>query len=166
MIIRRLKAETTTTKEKYEHRSTQQNNNKILEEIIKSQRSHSDKSGLGFNSKGANKRVDFKVSEDNHKSYANTLINSHHSQHHKSMNTRMQPTNERTPEVPENQNLRNNWRQQPNIRSAPRFSNRYQTFFPGYCYLCYNFWHKAFNCRTYQKRVFSWKKKESESVKQ
>ncbi len=80
----------------------------IFEDIINSQRSHSDKSGLGFNSKGADKRVDLKVSEDNHKSYVDTLKNAHHSQHQKSMNTWMQPTNERTTKVPEDQNLRNN----------------------------------------------------------
>ena len=79
---------------KPQNKNKQQDKNKILEEIINSQRSHSDKSGLGFDSKS-----DDKGTKDKHKSYIDALRGSssqeNHPHNYDSKNAWRQPINRR-----------------------------------------------------------------------
>ena len=68
-IIKKLETKIATTRVKPQNKKKQQDSSKILEEIINSQRSHFDKSGLGFDSKS-----DDKTTKDKHMSYTYALI--------------------------------------------------------------------------------------------
>ena len=95
-------------REKGEHKNPQQSSNKTLEDIINSQKPYYDKSGLGYNSIEADKWMDYKVDEDNHKSYEDIQKITHLPQHQKIINTRMQPEKGRTINPPEESDFRSN----------------------------------------------------------
>lgn len=84
---------------KLQNKNKQQDISKILEEIINSQRPHSDKSGLGFDSKYVDKGSGTKKIEDKYKSYKDALRGPNgqrnHPQNHDSKNAWKQPSSRR-----------------------------------------------------------------------
>lgn len=152
---------------KPQNKNNQQENDKILEEIINSQRSHFDKSGLGFDSKS-----DDKGTKGKHTSYINALrgppSQENQPQNHNSKNAWRQPASRRTIADSGYRHKecddRKDRRQQSNRRAAPRHPIRYQSFFPRNCYICYNFGHKEINCRTYQRKEATWNKRKNEGT--
>lgn len=56
-----------------QNKNKQKDSSNILEEIINSQRPHSGKSGLGFDSKSSDNGTGTKTIEDKQKSYTNAL---------------------------------------------------------------------------------------------
>ncbi len=78
--------------------------------------------------------------------------------------TRRQSVDRGLNSTPKETDFRNNWAQQSYRRPAPRHGNRYQSFFPGYCYSCYKLGHKAVACRSKPVKMFS-QKRVNESIR-
>ena len=158
---------------KSQNKNTQQDSSKILEEIINSQRPHSDRSGLGFDSKLGDKGSGSRKIEDKHKSYVDYLKDSNGqrilSQNHDSKNAWREPTRTSiatsSKDKHKDHNFKHSSKQQSNKRAEPRPRTRYQNLFLGYSYRCHNFGHKAINCRAYQRKEFVLIKKENENAK-
>jgi hypothetical protein len=127
--------------EKGDIQSKFENNSKILNNILSSQRSSTDKTGL---------RYDPSTEQKNGKqpiSYADALEKSIRREENKTkiIPLKIVPNKQKcalpTKEKDEKKNRI--------IRRNP--SNRNQYIFFGYCYLCNNFAHKAIHCKAYRK---------------
>jgi hypothetical protein len=122
-----------------------QNSSKVLDDIINSQKSHLDKSGLGYNQteKGSSSKTTDQ--ETNPKLYAKTIKGDRiYKEYYKD-----------TPPLRrfmfQNKKQTNRHQEEEGFIRAPPFKRsstpRYQTIFFGLCYACNNFLHKAVNCR-------------------
>jgi hypothetical protein len=122
------------------------NSSKVLDDIISSQKSHLDKSGLGYNQ--TEKRSSSKTieQETNPKSYAETI---------KGDRKMYKEYYRETPPLRrfrfQNQQETDRPQEEAGYIRAPSFRGsstlRYQTIFFGICYACNNFGHKAMNGR-------------------
>lgn len=166
-IIKKLETKIATTRMKPKNKNKQQDGSKILEEIINNQTSHFDKIGLGFDSKSNDKGI-----KEKHMSYIDALrgppSQENQPHNHDFKNAWRQPTSRRTTSDSgyrhKERDDKNDWRQQSNRRATPRHPIKYQSLFPGNYYICYNFGHKAINCRTYQRKEATWNKRKNEGT--
>jgi hypothetical protein len=144
-IIGNLEAEVVTLRKDIQKKNMQ-NNSKVLNDIISSQKSHLDKSRLGYNQ--TEKRSNSKITEQetNPKSYVETIKE----------DRKIYKEDYRETPPPrrfrfENQQLTDRPQEEERFIRAPPFRRsstpRYQTIFFGLCYACNNFGHKAVNCR-------------------
>jgi hypothetical protein len=150
-----LEAEIVTLRKDLQKKDMQQNNTRILDNIINSQRPYYDRSGLGYNQTETRER--FKLQNDRARSRTKKLCRSCQ----RSLERRRQKTQgEDYRNTAPPRRFRSQYQQQPAIerpqeeegfrRATPfRISStpRYQTIFLGSCYSCYNFGHKVVNCR-------------------
>ncbi len=121
------------------------NISKLLDNIISEQRDPSNKSCLGYSPR---------VSQKNVKTYADALCNTFIREEKK---TSVDLNSKRPLLTKEEETIEHNSRMRsPPIKKAykPRnvHQNRSSYIFPGYCYACSNFGHKAINCRAYRKK--------------
>jgi hypothetical protein len=140
----------------------QQNNTRILDNIINSQIPYYDRSGLGYNQmqteKGSSSKMTEKEAEP--RSYAEAIRGP--SKKEEDMKTQEEDYRDTAPP----RRFRSQYQQQPTIeipqeeegfrRETPfrRSSTpRYQTIFLGLCYSCNNFGHKVVNCRANTKNI-------------
>jgi transposase InsO family protein len=153
MIIGNLEAKIVTLRKDLQKKNMQ-NNSKVLNDIINSQKPHHDKSGLGYNQteKGSSSKTT--KQETYPKIYAETIKG----------DRKVYKENYRTLLHREDSDFRINDRQKIDrpqeeegfIRVPPfrRSSTpRYQTIFFGLCYACNNFGHKVVNCRANNRNI-------------
>jgi hypothetical protein len=144
-IIGNLEAEVVTLRKDIQKKNMQ-NSSKVLDDIINSQKSHLDKSRLGYNQteKGSSSKTTEK--ETNPKSYAETIKE----------DRKIYKEDYRDTPPPrrfrfQNQQQTDRPQEEEGFIRAPPFRRsstpRYQTIFFGLCYACNNFGHKAVNCR-------------------
>jgi hypothetical protein len=150
-IIGNLEAEIVTLRKDIQKKNMQ-NSSKVLDDIISSQKSHLDKSGLGYNQteKGSSSKTT--EQETYPKSYAETIKG----------DRKIYKEDYRDTPPPRRfrfQNQQQTYRPQEEegfIRAPPfrRSSTpRYQTIFFGLCYACNNFGHKVVNCRANNRNI-------------
>jgi hypothetical protein len=144
-IIGNLEAEIVTLRKDIQKKNMQ-NSSKVLDDIISGQKSHFDKTRLGYNQTEKVSSSKTTEQETYPKSYAETIKG----------DRRIYKEDYRDTPPPRRFRLQN---QQPIDRPqeeegfirAPPFRRsstpRYQTIFFGLCYACNNFGHKAVNCR-------------------
>jgi hypothetical protein len=155
-MIEGLEAEIVTLRKDLQKKDMQQNNTKVLDEIISSQRPYHEKYGLGYNQteKGSSSKT------TKQRSYAEIVRGSSKKEEGKRnqeedyrytapprrfiFQNQQQPTMERPREE---EGFR---RETPFRRSS---TPRYQTIFLGLCYSCNNFGHKVVNCRANTKNI-------------
>jgi hypothetical protein len=144
-IIGNLEAEVVTLRKDIQKKNMQ-NSSKVLNDIINSQKSHLDKSRLGYNQteKGSSSKTT--EQETNPKSYAETIKE----------DRKIYKEDYRDTPPPrrfrfQNQQQTDRPQEEEGFIRAPPFRRsstpRYQTIFFGLCYACNNFGHKAVNCR-------------------
>jgi hypothetical protein len=144
-IIGNLEAEIVTLRKDIQKKNMQ-NSSKVLDDIISSQKSHLDKSGLGYNQteKGSSSKTT--EQETNPKSYAETIKG----------DRKIYKEDYRDTPPPrrfrfQNQQQTDRPQEEEGFIRAPSFRRsstpRYQTIFFGLCYACNNFGHKVVNCR-------------------
>jgi hypothetical protein len=144
-IIGNLEAEVVTLRNDIQKKNMQ-NSSKVLDDIISSQKSHLDKSGLGYNQteKGSSSKTT--EQETNPKSYAETIKE----------DRKIYKEDYRDTPPPrrfrfQNQQQTDRPQEEEGFIRAPPFRRsstpRYQTIFFGLCYACNNFGHKVVNCR-------------------
>jgi hypothetical protein len=144
-IIGNLEAEIVTLRKDIQKKNMQ-NSSKVLDDIISSQKSHLDKSGLGYNQteKGSSSKTT--EQETNPKIYAETIKG----------DRKMYKEDYRDTPPPrrfrfQNQQQTDRPQEEEGFIRAPSFRRsstpRYQTIFFGLCYACNNFGHKVVNCR-------------------
>jgi hypothetical protein len=121
-----------------------QNSSKVLDDIISSQKSHLDKSGLGYNQTKKGSRSKTKEQETNPKRYEETIKG----------DRKMYKEDYRDTHPPrrfrfQNQQQTDRPQEEEGFIRAPSFRRystpRYQTIFFGLCYEFNNFGHKAVN---------------------
>jgi hypothetical protein len=152
-IIGSLEAEIVILRKDLQKKNMQ-NNSKVLDEIISSQRPHHDKSRLGYNQteKGSSSKTTDQ--ETKKRSYAETVRGSNEKEEDK----KFQKEDHRYTPPPRRFRVQNQQQSEVKIsqeeegfRKATPFRRyptpRYQTIFIGLCYSCNNFGHKAVNCR-------------------
>jgi hypothetical protein len=127
-----------------------QNSSKVLDDIISSQKSYLDKSGLGYNQteKGSSSKTIEK--ETNPKSYAETIKGDKkiYKEYYRDTPPPRRFRFQNQQHIDKTQEEEGFIRAPPFIRSS---TTRYQTIFFGVCYACNNFGHKAVNCRANNK---------------
>jgi hypothetical protein len=144
-IIGNLEAEIVALRKDIQKKNMQ-NSSKVLDDIISSQKSHLDKSGLGYNQteKGSSSKTT--EQETYPKSYAETIKG----------DRKIYKEDYRDTPPPrrfrfQNQQQTDRPQEEEGFIRAPPFRRsstpRYQTIFFGLCYACNNFGHKAVNCR-------------------
>jgi hypothetical protein len=144
-IIGNLEAEIVTLRKDIQKKNMQ-NSSKVLDDIISSQKSHLDKTGLGYNQteKGSSSKTT--EQETYPKIYAETIKG----------DRRIYKEDYRdTPPLRrvrfQNQQPTDRIQEEEGFIRAPPFRRsstpRYQTIFFGLCYACNNFGHKVVNCR-------------------
>jgi hypothetical protein len=144
-IIGNLEAEIVTLRKDIQKKNMQ-NSSKVLDDIISSQKSHLDKSRLGYNQteKGSSSKTT--EQETNPKSYAETIKE----------DRKIYKEDYRDTPPPrrfrfQNQQQIDRPQEEEGFIRAPPFRRsstpRYQTIFFGLCYACNNFGHKVVNCR-------------------
>jgi hypothetical protein len=144
-IIGNLEAEIVTLRKDIQKKNMQ-NSSKVLDDIISSQKSYLDKSGLGYNQteKGSSSKTT--EQETNPKSYAETIKGDKKIYKEDYRDTppprRFRFQNQQQIDRPQEEE--GFTRAPPFIRSS---TTKYQTIFFGLCYACNNFGHKAVNCR-------------------
>jgi hypothetical protein len=144
-IIGNLEAEVVTLRKDIQKKNMQ-NSSKVLDDIINSQKSHLDKSRLGYNQTEKGSRSKTIEQETNPKSYAETIKEDRKIYKEDYMDTppprRFRFQNQQQTDRPQ---------EEEGFIRAPPFRRsstpRYQTIFFGLCYACNNFGHKAVNCR-------------------
>jgi hypothetical protein len=123
-----------------------QNSSKVLDDIISSQKSHLDKSELGYNQTEIGSSSKTIQKEKNPKSYAETIKGNKKIYKEDYRDTppprRFRFQNQQQIDKP--QEDEGFIREPPFRRSS---TTRYKTIFFGLCYACNNFGHKAVNCR-------------------
>jgi hypothetical protein len=129
-----------------------QNNSKILDGIINSQKPHHDKSGLGYNQteKGSSSK---KIEQETYpKSYAKTIKGDRkiYKEDYRDAPPlrRFRFQNQQSTDRPQEQE---GFRRANPLRISS--TPRYQTMFFGLCYECNNFGHKSMNCRANNKNI-------------
>jgi hypothetical protein len=128
--------------EKGNNQSRFENSSKILDDILNSQISSSNKSGLGYDQKKSNKGSNStsQKTDKNPKSYAVSLQSSFKKEERKIKID----SNQHKSALPSKEN---EYRKNTTTRRTP--PKRYQHLFLGYCFSCNNFGHKALHCRAY-----------------
>jgi hypothetical protein len=144
-IIGNLEAKIVTLRKDIQKKNMQ-NSSKVLDDIISSQKSYLDKSGLGYNQteKGSSSKTI--EQETNPKHYAETIKGDKNIYKEDYRDTppprRFRFHNQQQIDRPQ---------EEEGFIRAPPFiissTTRYQTIFFGLCYACNNFGHKAVNCR-------------------
>jgi hypothetical protein len=129
----KLEAEIVDLRKKVENSNKFLNSSLILDEILESQRSPYDKSGLGY--KG----------EDTH-AEASTSKKHEVNPSKKEDNVAKQPSTQGK----ENFKRTKQGRHQEAILGTPK--QRYESIFHGHCYSCNGYGHKDFECRSYERR--------------
>ena len=129
-----------------------QNNSKVLDDIISSQKSHHDKSRLGYNQteKGSISKT---IEQETYpKSYAET-IKGDRKIYKEDYSDTPPPRRFRF----QNQQPTDRPREEEGFRRENYFRRsstpRYRNIFFGSCYACNNFGHKAMNCRANNKNI-------------
>jgi hypothetical protein len=144
-IIGNMEAEIVTFRNDLQKKNMQ-NNSKVLDDIINSQKSHHDKSGLGYNHTKKGSRSKTIEQETYPKRYVEKIkgdikINKEDYKH--------TPPPKRF--IFQSQQFIDRPREEELFLRIPLFRRsstpRYQTIFFGLCYECNNFGHKAVNCR-------------------
>jgi hypothetical protein len=131
-----------------------QNNSKVLDDIISSQKPHHNKSGLGYNQTKNGSSSKTTKQETYPKIYAETIKGDRKTYKEDYMDI---PPSRRF--VFQNQRPKKTDRPQEDGRfiRVPHFRRtstpRYQTIFFGLCYACNNFGHKTMNCRANNKNI-------------
>ena len=119
-IIEELEIEIAIARVKLQNKNKQQDSSNILEEIINIQIPHSDKSGLGFDSKSNDNGTGTKIIEDKDKSYRDTLRGPNgqmnHPHNYESKNAWKRPASRRTVADSEDRHKEHNVRKD-NIQS-------------------------------------------------
>jgi hypothetical protein len=129
----KLEAEIVDLRKKVEKSNKFLNSSRILDEISESQRSSCDKSGLGY------KGEDTHAEESTSKKHEVNISN-------KEDNVAKQPSTQGK----ENFKRIKKGRHQEAILGTPK--QRYESIFHGHCYSCNGYGHKAFECRSYERR--------------
>jgi hypothetical protein len=129
----KLEAEIVDLRKKVEKSNKFLNSSRILDEILESQRSPCDKSGLGY--KGEDTHVEASTSKKHEVSPSK-----------KEDNVAKQPSTQGK----ENFKRTKQGRHQEAIFGTPK--QRYESIFHGHCYSCNEYGHKAFECRSYERR--------------
>ena len=150
-----LKAEIGAVGEKKAHKNFQ--NSKTLDDTINNREFYHNKMDQRHSS-------NCKASNDNQKIYENVSVHTHSPSYKKSADIREQREDGRMTDAFEGADFGSNWKQHSYKRPVPRPSNRYQFFFPWYCYSCYMFGHKVAVCRSQPIIMFSLKRG-SENIK-
>jgi hypothetical protein len=149
--IGNLEAEIVTLRKDIQKKNMQ-NSSKVLDDIINSQKSHLDKSGLGYNQteKGSSSKTT--EQETYPKSYAETIKG----------DRKIYKEDYRDTPPPrrfrfQNQQQTDRPQEEEGFIRAPPFRRsstpRYQTIFFGLCYACNNFGHKVVNCRANNRNI-------------
>jgi hypothetical protein len=152
-IIGNLEAEIVTLRKDLQKKNMQ-NNSKVLNDIISSQKPHHDKSGLGYNQteKGSSSKTT--EQETYPKIYAETIKGDRKVYKENYRDTppprRFRFQNQRPTETDRPQEEEGFIRVPPFRRSS---TPRYQTIFFGLCYACNNFGHKVVNCRANNRNI-------------
>jgi hypothetical protein len=129
----KLEAEIVDLRKKVEKSNKFLNSSKILDEILESQRSPYDKSGLGYKEEATHAE-------------ASTSKKHEVSPSKKEDNVSKQPSTQGK----ENFKRTKQGRHQEAIFGTPK--QRYESIFHGNCYSCNEYGHKAFECRSYERR--------------
>jgi hypothetical protein len=129
----KLEAEIVDLRKKVEKSNKFLNSSRILDEILESQRSPCDKSGLGYKK------------ETTH-AEASTSKEHEVSPSKKEDNVAKQPSTQGK----ENFKRTKQGRHQEAILGTPK--QRYESVFHGHCYSCNGYGHKVFECRSYERR--------------
>jgi hypothetical protein len=124
----KLEAEIVNLRKKVEKSNKFLNSSRILDEILESQRSSCDKSGLGY--KG----------EDTH-AEAST------SKKHEVNPSKKEDNVAKQPSTQGKENFKRT--KQESILGTPK--KRYESIFHGHCYSCNGYGHKDFECRSYER---------------
>jgi hypothetical protein len=123
----KLEAEIVDLRKKVEKSNKFLNSSRILDEILESQRSSCDKSGLGY--KGEYTHVEERTSKK-HEVNPST----------KEDNVAKKPSTQ----------SKEKFKNQESILGTPK--QRYESIFHGHCYSCNGYGHKSFECRSYERR--------------
>jgi hypothetical protein len=129
----KLEAEIVDLRKKVEKSNKFLNSSRILDEILESQRSSCDKSGLGY--KGEDTHAEVSTSKKHEVNLSK-----------KEDNVAKQPSTQGK----ENFKIIKQGRHQEAILGTPK--KRYESIFHGHCYSCNGYGHKAFECRSYERR--------------
>jgi hypothetical protein len=129
----KLEAEIVDLRKKVEKSNKFLNSSRILDEILESQRSSCDKSGLGY--KGEDTHAEASTSKKHEVNISK-----------KEDNVAKQPSTQGK----ENFKRIKQGRHQEAILGTPK--QRYESIFHGHCYSCNGYGHKAFECRSYERR--------------
>jgi hypothetical protein len=129
----KLEAEIVDLRKKVEKSNKFLNSSQILDEILERRRPSCDKSGLGY--KG----------ED-------TLAEARTSKKHEVSPSKKEDNIEKKPSTQGKENFKETkqGRHQEDIFGTPK--QRYESGFHGHCYSCNGYGHKAFECRSYERR--------------
>ena len=129
----KLEAEIVDLRKKVEKSNKFLNSSRILDEILESQRSSCDKSGLGY--KGEDTHAEASTSKKHEVNLSK-----------KEDNVAKQPSTQGK----ENFKRIKQGRHQEAILGTPK--QRYESIFHGHCYSCNGYGHKDFECRSYERR--------------
>jgi hypothetical protein len=151
MIIGNLEAKIVTSRNDIQKKNMQ-NNSKVLDDIINSQKYHLDKFELGYNQtkKGSSSKTT--EQETYPKSYAETIKG----------DRKIYKEDYRGTPPPrkfrfQNQQQTDRPQEEEGFIRAPPFRRsstpKYQTIFFGLCYACNNFGHKDVNCRDNNRNI-------------
>jgi hypothetical protein len=150
-IIGNLEAEIVTLRKDIQKKNMQ-NNSKVLDDIISSQKPHHDKSGLGYNQTEKGSRSKTTEQEIYPKIYAEIIKED------------MQIYKEDYKDTPpprrfrfQNQQMTDRPQKEEGFKRETPFRRsstpKYQTIFFGLCYTCNNFGHKAMNCKANSRNI-------------
>jgi hypothetical protein len=129
----KLEAEIVDLRKKVEKSNKFLNSSRILDEILESQRPPCDKSGLGY--KGEDTHVEASTSKKHEVSPSK-----------KEDNVAKQPSTQDKEDFKRTKQGRH----QEATFGTPK--KRYESIFHGHCYSCNGYGHKAFECRSYERR--------------
>jgi hypothetical protein len=142
-----LEAEIVTLRKDLQNKNIQ-NNSKVLNDIISSQRPNHDKSRLGYNHTEKGSRSKTTEQEIYPKRYEKTIKGDRKVYRDNYRDTsplrRFRFQNQRSTETDSSQEEEGFVTVPPFRRSS---THKYQTIFFGLCYACNNFGHKVLNCR-------------------
>jgi hypothetical protein len=131
----KLEAKIVDLRKKVEKSNKFLNSSRILDEILECQISSCDKSGLGY--KGEDKHAEASTSKKHEVSPSK-----------KEDNIAKKPSTQ----AKKNFKSTKQGRHQEAIFGTPK--QRYESVFHGYCYSCNGYGHKAFECRSYERRHY------------
>jgi hypothetical protein len=129
----KLEAEVVDLRKKVEKSNKFLNSSQILDEILESQRSPCDKSGLGYKEEA-------------------THVEASTSKKHEVSPSKKEDNVEKQPSTQGKENFKRTkqGRHQEAIFGTPK--QRYESIFHGHCYSCSEYGHKYFECRSYERR--------------